>query len=124
MTFLLLLLSHWCDANDQRVVNCTWNTALTNNYLSINCTPTVIYKINGRFYITVCINLTSPYIISVLEVRLHLSGSVIENAMLFGPLTEIRISSSLSTLISFLWITMSTLLLVIVLSSWISWMQR
>ena len=44
-----------------------------------------------------CINLTSQYIISVLEVRLHLSGLVIENATLFGPLTEIRISSSLST---------------------------
>ena len=94
----ILLLSHWCDANDQGMVNCTWNTALTNNYLSINCTPTVIYKINGRFY-TVCINLTSPYnIISVLEVQLHLSGLVIENATLFGPLTEISISSSLSTL--------------------------
>ena len=92
----ILLLSHWCDANDQGVVNCTWNTALTNNYLSINCTPTVIYKINDRFY-TVCINLTSQYIISVLEVRLHLNGLVIENATLFGPLTEIRISSSLST---------------------------
>ena len=56
----ILLLSHWCDSNRQRVPNCTWNTALANNSLS-NCSPTVIYNINSKLYM-VCMSSASQYI--------------------------------------------------------------
>ena len=90
----LLLLSHWCDSTSQRVANnCSWNTTLS-NFLS-NCRPTVVYNISGKVY-TVCTSSTNQYF-SIYELRLHLSGTAIENATLFGPLTEIQISNSLTT---------------------------
>ena len=88
----LLLLSHWYDSNSQRVPNCTWNTTALVN---LSCSPTVTYNVNGKFYI-VCISSTSRHI-SAYEVRLHLRGTVLESATLLGPLTEVRISSLLST---------------------------
>ena len=90
----LLLLSHWCDSTSQRVANnCSWNTTLS-NFLS-NCRPTLVYNISGKVY-TVCTSSTNQYF-SIYELRLHLSGTAIENATLFGPLTEIQISNSLTT---------------------------
>ena len=86
----LLLLSHWCDPTSQRVANnCSWNTTLSNS-LS-NCRPTAVYNINGKVY-TVCTSSINQYF-SMYEVRLHLSGTAIENATLLGPLTEIQINS-------------------------------
>ena len=90
----LLLLSHWCDSTSQRVAsNCSWNTTLSNS-LS-NCHPAVVYNINGKVY-TVCTSSTNQYF-SMYEVRLHPSGTAIENVTLLGPLTEIQISNSLTT---------------------------
>ena len=88
----LLLLSHWCDSTSysQRVANnYSWNIILSTS-LS-NCRPTVVYNIRGKVY-TVCTSSTNQYF-SLYEVRLHLSGTAIENATLLGPLTEIQINS-------------------------------
>ena len=72
----ILLLSHWCDSTSQRVASCTWNNTVIAG-LS-NYSPTVSYNINGKFY-TVCTSSATQYV-SLYEVRLHLSGTVINNA--------------------------------------------
>ena len=88
----LLLLSHWCDSTSQRVANnCSWNTTLSNSLSTRQCRPTVVYNISGKVY-TVCTSSINQYF-SMYEVRLHLSGTAIENATLLGPLTEIQINS-------------------------------
>ena len=69
----VLLLRFWYDSNATIV---QWNTSIVN---SSNCTPTVFYKINGKFYI-VCISSYYYeehliYNATVYEVRLKFSGS-------------------------------------------------
>ena len=58
---------------------------------SPNCSPTVIYKADSKFY-TVCINSTNQHI-AAYEVQVRLNRSVIEDATLQGPLTEISNTS-------------------------------
>ena len=89
----ILFLSRWCDSNSQTVAECTWNTFLLN---CSNCSPTVIYKVGGNFYIMVCIS-SAHHFVAMYEVRLHLAGSIIESVTLLRPLTEIRVSNLLST---------------------------
>ena len=69
----VLLLPFWYDSNATIV---QWNTSIVN---SSNCTPTVFYKINGKFYM-ICISsyLYEEHLIynaSVYEVRPNFSGS-------------------------------------------------
>ena len=83
----VLLLRFWYDS-DATIVQ--WNTSIVN---SSNCTPTVFYKINGRFYM-VCINSYYEehliYNASVYEVQLNISGS----GTTLTEQTTINISSS------------------------------
>ena len=85
----LLLLSYWYDLNTTIM---EWNMFIVNKS---DCSPTVFFKINSKFYI-VCSS-SYEYFFTVYEVHLNLSGSVIEDVTLLGPLTRIRISPSLSS---------------------------
>ena len=83
----ILLLSYWYDLNTTTI---EWSSCIVDIY-SFNCSPTVFYKISSKFYV-VCIS--SYEYFAVYEVRLNLSGSLIEDATLLGPLTEKCISNS------------------------------
>ena len=85
----LLLLSYWYDLNTMTM---KWNMFIVNKS---DCSPTVFFKINSKFYM-VCSS-SYEYFFTVYEVHLNLSGSVIEDVTLLGPLTTIRISPSLSS---------------------------
>ena len=77
----ILLLSCWYDSNNMTIEK---RSFIMN---TLHCSPTLFYKISSKIY-TVCIN--STYF-DVYEVQLQLNGSVIENAFLIGPLTQIHI---------------------------------
>ena len=66
----MLLPSFWYDSNTMAI---QWSTSIVS---SSNCSPTVFYTVNSKFYM-VCIGLYEEYV-AVYEVRLNLSGSVIE----------------------------------------------
>ena len=84
----ILLLSYWYDLNTTII---EWSSFIVNSF---NCSPTVFYKISSKFYV-VCIS--SYEYFAVYEVRLNLSGSLIEDVTLLGPLTTISILDSLSS---------------------------
>ena len=83
----VLLLRFWYDS-DATIVQ--WNTSIVN---SSNCTPTVFYKINGKFYM-VCISSYNEghliYNAAAYEVQLNFSGSGIT----LTKQTTMNISSS------------------------------
>ena len=88
----ILLLSNWYDLNTMTM---EWSHFIVK---SSNCSPTVLYIVSRNVYIMVCISSKDQYI-AVYEVRLNLSGPMIENATLLGPLIQINITNySLSTL--------------------------
>ena len=66
---------------------------------SSNCSPTVFYKIDSTVY-TVCVSSYSKHF-SIYVILLSLSGSVIEDAKLMGPLTEISDGFNSSNFINF-----------------------
>ena len=76
----ILLLSCWYDSNNMTVEK---RSFIVN---ALHCSPTLFYKISSKICI-VCIN--STYF-DVYEIRLQLNGTVIENASLNGPLTQIK----------------------------------
>ena len=82
----ILLLNNWYDLN---TTSMEWSHFIVD---SSNCSPTVLYKVSKHFYIMVCIS-SNDQCIAVYEVRLNLSGPMIENATLLGPLTQINISN-------------------------------
>ena len=82
----ILLLSNWYDLN---TTSMEWSHFIVD---SSNCSPTVLYKVSKHFYIIVCIS-SNDQCIAVYEVRLNLSGPMIENVTLLGPLTQINISN-------------------------------
>ena len=87
----ILLLSYWYNSNTMM----EWNSFTSS---SSNCSPTVFYKISSKFYMVCISSMTYEYFASsVYEVQLKLNSSVIEDVTLFGPLTEINISTSLSS---------------------------
>ena len=73
----VLLLSCWYDSNNMAVEKRSFIVS------SFNCSPTVIYKFSSKIY-TVCIN---SHYFAIYEIQFN--GSVIENASLVGPLTQI-----------------------------------
>ena len=87
----VLLLKYWYDSNNMTIESSSF---IVN---SSNCSPTVFYKIDSTIY-TVCVSSYSGYF-AVYEVQL--SGSVIENTTLMGPLTEINGSFTSSNFTNF-----------------------
>ena len=83
----MLLPSFWYDSNTMAI---QWSTSIVS---SSNCNPTVFYTVNSKFYM-VCIGLYEEYV-AVYEVRLNLSGSVIEFEGT-ALATQLTINSSIS----------------------------
>ena len=82
----ILLLNYWYDSN-YLTLTMEWNI------YSSNCNPIVFYKISGKFYV-VCIGSYEYFQIAVYEIKLNLSGSIIEDVILTGPLNIVTISNS------------------------------
>ena len=91
----ILLLSYWYDSN---------NMTMERSIFTVNssdCSPTVFYNINYKIY-TVCISTEYEYI-AVYELRLNLTGSVMEfeGAALIEPwVTSINVAFSTSNSLS------------------------
>ena len=87
----VLLLSYWYDSN-ALALKIEWNIVS-----SSNCTSAAFFKITNDFFM-VCVTLSKYF--AVYKISLKLNGSVIEDVVLSGHLTDINISnSSLSNII-------------------------
>ena len=87
----VLLLSYWYDSNNMKMERRTFTVN------SSDCSPTVFYNINYKIY-TVCISTEYEYV-AVYELRLNLTGSVMEfeGASLIEPwVTSINVTFSTS----------------------------
>ena len=63
---------------------------------SSDCSPTVVYHISSNFYM-VCVSSHQYVAVYELEVLVNLNSSMIEGAVLFGPLINVNISYSPSS---------------------------
>ena len=84
----IMLLSYSYDSN---ILALTMDWSIH----SSNCSPIVFYKVSNKVYM-VCISSeledSEIFTVYMYEVRLKLSGSVVEDLMLMGPLTKIGLN--------------------------------